>query len=77
VLRRRDKDTDLVRVDEDSDPSNDEEPSVSAKHFRTPTVLPILGAVARAFLVTPFSGRAGSQYVLAGYLLALGSSSGR
>jgi basic amino acid/polyamine antiporter, APA family len=72
VLRRRDTDTDLSRVDEDRDPSNDEEPAISANHFRTPTVLPIIGAIACAFLVTPFSGRAGSQYVLAGYLLALG-----
>jgi amino acid transporter len=72
VLRRRDTDTDLMRVDEDADPSNDEEPPVSPKHFRTPTVLPIVGAIACAFLVTPLSGRAGAQYVLAGYLLALG-----
>ncbi|HEU5000061.1 MAG TPA: APC family permease, partial [Lapillicoccus sp.] len=72
VLRRRDTDKDLMRVDEDSDPSNDEEPAISPHHFRTPTVLPIIGALACAFLVTPFSGRAGSQYVLAGYLLALG-----
>jgi hypothetical protein len=35
-------------------------------------VLPIIGALACAFLVTPFSGRASTQYVLAGYLLALG-----
>jgi len=72
VLRRRDTDKDLMRVDEDSDPANDEEPAISPHHFRTPTVLPIIGALACAFLVTPFSGRAGSQYVLAGYLLALG-----
>ena len=72
VLRRRDTDKDLMRVDEDSDPSNDEEPAISPHHFRTPTVLPVIGALACAFLVTPFSGRAGSQYVLAGYLLALG-----
>jgi amino acid transporter len=72
VLRRRDTDTDLVRVDEDSDPSNDDEPEISPHHFRTPTVLPVIGAIACAFLVTPFSGRASSQYVLAGYLLALG-----
>ena len=72
VLRRRDTDTDLMRVDEDNDPSNDEEGPADARHFRTPTVFPIIGALACAFLVTPFSGRATTQYVLAGYLLALG-----
>jgi len=72
VLRRRDRDTDLTRRDLDADPSNDAEPPVSRNHFVTPTVLPIIGAVACLFLVTPFSGRASSHYVVAGLLLALG-----
>jgi APA family basic amino acid/polyamine antiporter len=72
VLRRRDVDRDRIRTDLDGNPLNDEEPEISSHHFRTPTVLPVIGALACAFLVTPFSGRAGSQYVLAGYLLALG-----
>ena len=72
VLRRRDVDKDRIRTDLDGNPLNDEEPEIDPHHFRTPTVLPIIGALACAFLVTPFSGRAGSQYVLAGYLLALG-----
>jgi basic amino acid/polyamine antiporter, APA family len=41
-------------------------------HFKTPTVLPILGAVVSAYLVTPLSGRPSQQYVVAGGLLALG-----
>ena len=72
VLRRRDVDKDRIRTDLDGNPLNDEEPEIDPHHFRTPTVLPIIGALACGFLVTPFSGRAGSQYVLAGYLLALG-----
>jgi amino acid transporter len=72
VLRRRDVDKDRIRTDLDGNPLNDEEPEIDPHHFRTPTVLPVIGALACAFLVTPFSGRAGSQYVLAGYLLALG-----
>ena len=72
VLRRRDRDTDLTRRDLDADPSNDAEPPVSRNHFVTPTVLPVIGAVACLFLVTPFSGRASSHYVVAGLLLALG-----
>ncbi len=79
VLRRRDVDRDRIRTDLDGNPLNDwahgaagEEPELDPHHFRTPTVLPIIGALACAFLVTPFSGRAGTQYVLAGYLLALG-----
>lgn len=79
VLRRRDVDKDRIRTDLDGNPLNDwahgaagEEPEIDPHRFRTPTVLPVIGALACAFLVTPFSGRAGSQYVLAGYLLALG-----
>jgi amino acid transporter len=41
-------------------------------HFRTPTVLPVIGALVSAYLVTPLSGRPSQQYVVAGGLLALG-----
>jgi basic amino acid/polyamine antiporter, APA family len=41
-------------------------------HFKTPTVLPVVGAVVSAYLVLPFSGRPASQYVLAGALVAVG-----
>jgi APA family basic amino acid/polyamine antiporter len=41
-------------------------------HFRTPTVLPILGAVSCAFLAGPWTGRDPVQYRTAGVLLALG-----
>jgi amino acid transporter len=41
-------------------------------HFRTPTVLPVIGCIASLYLVTPLSGRAGIQYLLAGILLVIG-----
>ncbi|TKV57874.1 APC family permease [Nakamurella flava] len=41
-------------------------------HFHAPTVLPIVGAICCLYLVTPLSGRAVSQYVVAGGLLVLG-----
>ncbi len=45
---------------------------VEHKHFRTPTFLPILGAVSCAFLVGPWTGRDPVQYRIAGVLLAIG-----
>jgi basic amino acid/polyamine antiporter, APA family len=45
---------------------------VGHKHFRTPTFLPILGAVSCAFLVGPWTGRDPAQYRIAGVLLAIG-----
>lgn len=45
---------------------------VAHKHFRTPTVLPVLGAVCCAFLVGPWTGRASVQYTIAAVLLAIG-----
>ena len=45
---------------------------VGHKHFRTPTFLPILGAVFCAFLVGPWTGRDPAQYRIAGVLLAIG-----
>ena len=41
-------------------------------HFRTPTFLPILGAVSCAFLAGPWTGRAIVQYQVAGVLIAIG-----
>ena len=45
---------------------------VDHKHFRTPTILPILGAVSCAFLAGPWTGRDFVQYRIAGILLAIG-----
>jgi amino acid transporter len=41
-------------------------------HFRTPTVLPVIGCIASLYLVTPLSGRDSIQYLLAGILLVIG-----
>ncbi|MET0195098.1 MAG: APC family permease [Hyphomicrobiaceae bacterium] len=41
-------------------------------HFRTPTFLPILGALSCAFLAGPWTGRAVVQYQVAGVLIAIG-----
>jgi amino acid transporter len=45
---------------------------VEEGHFRTPTILPIIGALACAYLATPFAGRPVVQYKIAGVLLAIG-----
>jgi amino acid transporter len=45
---------------------------VAHEHFRTPTVLPVLGAIACAFLAGPWTGRAVVQYQIAGVLLGIG-----
>ncbi|MET3845034.1 APC family permease [Bradyrhizobium sp. OAE829] len=45
---------------------------VDHQHFRTPTILPILGAVFCAFLTGPWTGRDPVQYRVAGVLLAVG-----
>ncbi|MGN0101778.1 MAG: APC family permease [Dietzia sp.] len=42
------------------------------RHFRAPTVIPVLGALCCAFLVSPLSGRAGQDYRVAGVLLVVG-----
>ncbi len=47
--------------------------TVSHKHFRTPTILPVLGAITCAFLAGPWTGRDPIQYVIAGCLLVLGT----
>jgi hypothetical protein len=45
---------------------------VEEHHFRTPTVLPVVGALACGFLATPWSGRPAEQYKIAGILLGIG-----
>jgi APA family basic amino acid/polyamine antiporter len=45
---------------------------VSHEHFRAPTILPIIGAVACGFLTGPWTGRNPEQYTIAGVLLAIG-----
>jgi amino acid transporter len=45
---------------------------VEHSHFRTPTFLPVLGAVTCAFLAGPWTGRNPEQYAIAGVLLAIG-----
>jgi amino acid transporter len=46
---------------------------VDADHFRTPTVLPVVGALACGNLATPFAGRPAEEYRIAGVLLAIGA----
>ena len=45
---------------------------VEHQHFRSPTILPILGALSCAFLVGPWTGRDPVQYTIAGILIAIG-----
>jgi APA family basic amino acid/polyamine antiporter len=45
---------------------------VDHKHFRTPTFLPILGALSCAFLAGPWTGRNPVQYEIAGVLIGIG-----
>ena len=42
------------------------------KHFRAPTVLPIIGALCCAYLVGPWTGRDPEQYTIAGVLIGIG-----
>jgi APA family basic amino acid/polyamine antiporter len=46
--------------------------TVAHSHFRTPTFLPVLGAITCAFLAGPWTGRAVVQYHVAGVLIAIG-----
>jgi APA family basic amino acid/polyamine antiporter len=41
-------------------------------HFKTPTVLPVIGFIASLYLVLPFSGRPAQQYYVALILVAIG-----
>lgn len=45
---------------------------VGHKHFRTPTALPVLGAITCIFLAGPWSGRDPIQYAIAAALIGLG-----
>ncbi len=45
---------------------------VAHKHFRTPTIVPVLGAICCAFLTGPWTGRDPVQYKVAGVLLGIG-----
>jgi len=45
---------------------------VAHEHFRTPTLLPVLGALTCAFLAGPWTGRDLVQYEIAGLLMAIG-----
>ena len=45
---------------------------VEHDHFRTPTILPVLGAICCAFLAGPWTGRAVVQYHVAGWLIGIG-----
>jgi basic amino acid/polyamine antiporter, APA family len=45
---------------------------VEHEHFRTPTFLPIIGAVSCGFLAGPWTGRDPVQYTIAGILLGIG-----
>jgi APA family basic amino acid/polyamine antiporter len=46
--------------------------TVEHKHFKSPTFLPILGAISCGFLVGPWTGRDPVQYKIAGVLIAIG-----
>ena len=46
--------------------------TVDHQHFRTPTFLPIIGAVSCAFLAGPWAGRAAVPYPLAGARIGIG-----
>jgi amino acid transporter len=45
---------------------------VEHKHFRTPTILPVIGALTCAFLAGPWTGRDPAQYRIAGILIGVG-----
>ena len=45
---------------------------VAHRHFRAPTICPVLGFVTCVYLASPWSGRDPSQYGLAGVLLLIG-----
>lgn len=46
--------------------------TVEHDHFRTPTFLPVLGAIACAFFAGPWTGRDPVQYNIAGILIGIG-----
>ncbi|PSH69088.1 amino acid permease [Phyllobacterium brassicacearum] len=46
--------------------------TVDHEHFRTPTFLPVLGAISCAFFAGPWTGRDPVQYKIAGILIGIG-----
>ena len=46
--------------------------TVDHEHFRTPTFLPVLGAISCAFFAGPWTGRDPVQYRIAGVLIGIG-----
>jgi basic amino acid/polyamine antiporter, APA family len=46
--------------------------AVDHQHFHAPTAIPVIGAVACAYLASPLSGRAGDDYQIAGVLAVIG-----
>lgn len=45
---------------------------VEHQHFTAPTALPVIGALSCAYMVGPWTGRDGSVYEIAGWLLVIG-----
>lgn len=45
---------------------------VDHEHFRAPTALPVIGALACAYMVGPWTGRAAVQYQIAGWVVGIG-----
>lgn len=45
---------------------------VGHEHFTAPTALPMIGALACVYMVGPWTGRDGSVYAIAGWLLVIG-----
>ncbi|RZQ63298.1 APC family permease [Amycolatopsis suaedae] len=45
---------------------------VEHKHFRAPTIIPVLGAISCAFFALPITGRNPKEYLYAGILLGVG-----
>jgi amino acid transporter len=45
---------------------------VAHTHYRAPTLCPVLGFVSCVYLASPFAGREGAQYAIAGVLLLIG-----
>ncbi|MDQ3577469.1 MAG: APC family permease [Actinomycetota bacterium] len=46
--------------------------TVEHKHFRAPTILPVIGAITCAYLASPLSGRPAREYGIAAILLGVG-----
>jgi amino acid transporter len=46
--------------------------TVEHQHFRAPTVIPVIGAILCAYLVTPLAGRDSADYQIAGWLFVIG-----